>query len=83
LAGTASDVVGTASGEVYGNFLNWKYYLDVKVDDTIHTLYFDDSMFLQNDNVLINKTKMSKFGIRLGDITIVFNKNVMPEGRGG
>lgn len=82
LDGTASDVVGTATGEVYGNVLNWKYYLDVKVDDANHTLHFDDWMFLQNDNVLINKTKMSKFGIHLGDITIVFNKNVVPGGRG-
>jgi len=73
--GTAEDVVGTASGEAYGNVLNWKYYLDVKVDDDTYTLHFDDWMFLQPDNVLLNKTKMSKFGFHVGDITIVFNKN--------
>lgn len=76
LSGTATDVVGNASGEAYGNVLNWKYYLDVKVDDSTYTLHLDDWMFLQPDNVLINKTKMSKFGFHLGDITIVFNKKM-------
>ncbi|WP_136806652.1 DUF3833 domain-containing protein [Desulfosediminicola flagellatus] len=74
LSGTADDVVGKASGESYGNALNWKYYLDVKVDDSTYTLYLDDWMFLQPDNILINKTAMSKFGFHVGDITIVFNK---------
>lgn len=77
--GTASDVVGTASGEIYGNALNWKYYLDITVDDATYTVYLDDWMFLQPDNVIINRTKMSKFGFHLGDITIVFRKNVMPQ----
>lgn len=74
LSGTADDVVGMASGESYGNALNWKYYLDVNVDDSTYTLYLDDWMFLQPDNILINKTAMSKFGFHVGDITIVFNK---------
>jgi len=50
------------------------YHLDVKMDDFAYTLYFDVWMFLQPDNVLINKTKMSKFRIHLVDITIVFSK---------
>lgn len=76
LSGTATDIVGTASGEAYGNVLNWKYYLDVKVDDSTYTLHLDDWMFLQPDNVLINKTRMSKFGFHLGEITIIFNKKI-------
>ena len=32
-------------------------------------------MFLVDENVLINRATMSKFGIRVGDVTISFMKN--------
>ena len=35
---------------------------------------FDDWMFLQPGGVLLNKAKMSKFGINLGQILISFSK---------
>ena len=73
-SGTAADVVGTAAGSAYGNALHWNYHLNIEVKDKTWKVFLDDWMFLQPDNVLINKTKMSKFGIHLGDITIVFNK---------
>ncbi len=74
-SGTADDVLGSATGAVYGNVLNWRYYLNIVADGKTWKVHLDDWMFLQNDNVLINKTKMSKFGISLGDITIVFRKD--------
>lgn len=73
--GTASDVHDIASGSAYGNVLNWQYYLDIVADGKTWKVHLDDWMFLQKDNVLINKTRMSKFGFALGDITIVFRKN--------
>ena len=74
-SGTADDVVGTATGSSAGNALNWKYTLAVKSGDSTWNLWLDDWMFLQPDQVLINRTSMSKFGIHLGDVTIVFRKN--------
>ena len=74
LFGTAGDVVGTATGEAAGNALNWNYYLNVEVDGRKWKIHLDDWMFLHQNNVLINKTAMSKFGFHLGDITIVFGK---------
>ena len=73
--GTADDVVGKAVGSAYGNVLNWQYHLNIEVDGRTWKVHLDDWLYLQQDNVLINKTKMSKFGIRLGDITIVFRKD--------
>lgn len=75
LIGTAADVHGEAVGMVSGNVLNWRYYLNIDVDGRTWKISLDDWMYLQQDNVLINKTRMSKFGIHLGDITIVFKKN--------
>jgi hypothetical protein len=73
--GTADDVVGGATGASYGNVMNLRYYLNIVADGKTWKVHLDDWMFLQNDNVVINKAKMSKFGISLGDITIVFHKD--------
>lgn len=72
--GTADDVVGTAIGEAYGNALNWKYTLKLPVGDSVYEVKFDDWMYLQEDGVLLNKAKMSKFGFHLGDVTLAFKK---------
>lgn len=72
--GTASDVVGVAEGEAAGNAFRWKYTLDLPVGDTTYHVHFDDWMYLLNDGVMLNKSKMSKFGFELGEVTLVFNK---------
>ncbi len=73
-SGKAEDVNGEASGLSYGNVLNWKYQLNLEVDGSTWKINFDDWMFLQPDNVLINRAIMSKFGFRVGEVTIVFLK---------
>ncbi|MGI9571531.1 MAG: DUF3833 family protein, partial [Desulfobulbia bacterium] len=73
--GQADDVVGTAQGVSSGNALNWRYHLNIETDGSTWKVFFDDWMFLQPDQVLINKASMSKFGIHLGDITISFTKD--------
>ncbi len=72
--GRAEDVINGASGTLYGNVLNWQYVLSLKVDDTAWKITFDDWMFLVDDGILLNKATMSKFGFRVGEITIVFQK---------
>lgn len=73
-AGRAEDVVGTASGILYGNVVNWQYALNLKVDETVWQISFDDWMFLVEERLLLNKATMSKFGFKVGEITIVFQK---------
>lgn len=72
--GSAEDVVDGAEGTLYGNVLNWKYLLDVKVDDANWKIAFDDWMFLVSDEILLNRATMSKFGLKVGEVTIVFQK---------
>lgn len=74
--GSADDVAGTAIGSSYGNALNWRYNLYINVDGTKWKIHLDDWMFLQPDGILINTTEMSKFGLHLGEITIVFRKTL-------
>jgi hypothetical protein len=35
---------------------------------------FDDWMFLIDERVMLNRAVMSKFGFRLGEVFIAFNK---------
>jgi hypothetical protein len=72
--GRADDVLGTATGVAYGNALNWRYDMDLKVGDNTWRVRFDDWMFLQPDGVLINRARVSKFGLEIGEVTLVFRK---------
>lgn len=79
--GRAGDVIGPAAGKAYGNVLNWQYRLALKVGDSTWNVDFDDWMFLQDDNVIINRAEISKFGFKLGDVTIVFTKPAASQAR--
>lgn len=72
--GRADDVVGDALGESAGNALNWAYTLALPVDGTIYQVQFNDWMYLVTPKVMLNKAKMSKFGIDLGEVTLSFYK---------
>ncbi|MFO0443390.1 MAG: DUF3833 domain-containing protein [Betaproteobacteria bacterium] len=72
--GRADDVVGIATGVSSGNALNWRYTLALPVDGKVYEVQFDDWMYLVDDKVMLNKATMSKFGIRLGEVTLSFTK---------
>lgn len=72
--GRADDVVGVASGEASGNALRWNYTLALPVDGRTWEVQMDDWMYLMDERVLLNRTTMSKFGVRLGEVVIAFEK---------
>ena len=72
--GKAADVVGEAQGDLAGNALNWTYTLALPVDDKVYDVQFNDWMYLITPKVMLNKAKMSKFGIELGEVTLSFYK---------
>ena len=72
--GTASDVVGEATGVAKGNALNWKYKLNLKVGNSTILVDFDDWMFLQDRNILMNRAEVKKWGVNIGVVSITFLK---------
>jgi hypothetical protein len=82
--GTAGDVVGEATGEVYGNALRWRYVLALEVDGKTWNVTFDDWMYLLDGRTMMNRSEMKKFGLRLGEVTLFFRKpeSDRPEGAG-
>jgi hypothetical protein len=72
--GQADDVIGTALGTSRGNALNWRYTLALPVDDRVFEVQFDDWMYLMTPSVMLNKARMSKFGVYLGEVTLSFTR---------
>ena len=72
--GAADDVVGVALGASSGSAFNWRYTLRVPVNGSVYEVQFDDWMHLVDQRTVINKAVMSKFGVRVGDITLSFTK---------
>jgi hypothetical protein len=72
--GRADDVIGTAEGQAAGNALRWSYTLRLPVDGRDIEVQFDDWMYLMDERVMLNKAVMSKFGVRLGEVTLSFTK---------
>jgi hypothetical protein len=72
--GRADDVVGVAEGVSYGHALNWRYDLLLEVNQKQWQVHFNDWMFLQDDKVLINRAKVSKYGFTIGEVTLFFLK---------
>lgn len=75
-SGRASDVVGEAKGISSGPALQWSYTLALPVNGKTYNVQFDDWMYLQDNQMLINRAVMSKFGLRLGEVTLFFRKEV-------
>lgn len=72
--GRADDVVGVASGQSSGNAFRWQYTLALEVGEHTWNVEFDDWMYLMDEHTMLNKSKMSKWGIDLGDVTLAFSK---------
>ena len=73
-SGRADDVLGVAEGQTRGNAFRWNYTLLLPVDGRIIEVQFDDWMFLMSDRIMLNRATMSKFGVRLGEVTLSFSK---------
>ncbi|MGM0526527.1 MAG: DUF3833 domain-containing protein [Pseudomonadota bacterium] len=72
--GRASDVDGVAVGTTAGNALNWQYTLQVDMDGDTLALALDDWMYLIDEDNMINRTEMSKFGVPVGEITLYIGR---------
>lgn len=72
--GTAGDVIGEANGEASGNALRWNYILALPVGDSSYQMSMDDWMWMIDEKTMANRTTMSKFGVKVAEISIFFRK---------
>lgn len=72
--GSALDVVGTAKGQAFGSSLQWQYQIDLEISGRDWRVHFNDWMFLIDNDTVINRAEVTKFGIKIGEVIIFFKK---------
>lgn len=72
--GTAPDVAGEATLETRGDAMRLRYLLKLPHKGTRLNVRFDDWSHLVADGVAINRADVSKYGVRLGRVTLTFLK---------
>ena len=70
--GKAEDVIGTAVGKSSGSSFFWQYDVDLKISENNLRVKFSDWIYQMDDYIAINKATVSKFGIEIGVVTIIF-----------
>jgi hypothetical protein len=75
--GRAADVVGLAKGETKGNVFYFEYLLDLPVGNTSYNITFKDWMYLLDDKTLLARSYMTKWGLKVGEVTIVMSKKAL------
>ncbi|CAA6801118.1 MAG: FIG086212: Putative lipoprotein [uncultured Sulfurovum sp.] len=72
--GTAGDIVGDAPMVVNGNTVMIDYTMRVPYGDDTIDIAVQDWLHLQEDGVIINHSKMKKFGFTVGELVITIVK---------
>jgi len=70
--GQAEDVEGKAFGSISGNTLNWSYDIYLNIKGRNIKVHFNDWIYKQSEDLAINRAYVSKFGINIGSVTLVF-----------
>lgn len=72
--GRAGDIVGEAQGESGGFALHWDYQLDLLVDGSTYRVTFDDWLYQIDEQVVINRSYIKKWGFTVGEVILVISK---------
>ncbi|MAC83202.1 MAG: hypothetical protein CL624_03605 [Arcobacter sp.] len=72
--GTAGDIVGEAEMIANGNTVMIDYTMRVPYNDSTIDINVKDWLHLQEDGVILNHSKMKKFGFTVGELVITIIK---------
>ncbi len=73
---TGSDVVGTAHGQLYGNYFTWRFRLKIADHGLVRHVNMTQCMYLMPDGqTLLIRSIVRKFGIIAAEITEQFHKD--------
>ncbi len=75
LEATANDVVGTGTGEVYGNAFHWEYTVALKPGNPLYNVHLKQWMYLQPDGrTMLNRATVTKLGVEVAQVTEGFRR---------
>jgi len=76
--GTAGDIVGEGQMIAKGNTVMIDYTMRVPYNDSMIDINVRDWLHLQEDGVILNHSKMKKFGFEVGELVITIIKDFPP-----
>lgn len=75
-SGTAGDVIGSAEIETYGDAAYFEYLVDLLLSDSSTVrVRFNDRIYRLSEDMLMNRATVSKFGLDVGEVSLVFIKD--------
>lgn len=81
-AAEADSVIGSAEGDQLDGAVNLRYRFLLKVGGSTLKVRFDDWFYRHDDDVVVNRASISKFGIKLGDVIAFYQPVTPPEPSG-
>ena len=72
--GRCADVDGIALGRLQGPVLHWRYDFFLEVSGRRIKTRFHDMMVRQSEDIVLNRARVSKFGLLLGELFISFRR---------
>ncbi len=73
---TADDMIGEASGRATAQGVAWSYLFQLNIGARRLPVRFSETFTLVDADVLVNRARVTKFGILLGRNTIIFRRGV-------
>lgn len=75
-AGKAGDILGEAKGIEYGNAFNWRYQMELPMpgSNRMITVWFDDWIWAFDQNTLMNRSYIRKFGLTFAEVTLFMQR---------
>lgn len=72
---TANDVVGTGTGEAYGNAFHWEYTVALQPGNPLFNVRLKQWMYLQaGAQTMMNRATVSKLGLPVAQVTEFFRR---------
>ena len=75
--GRAEDITGTATGRIAGNAMSWRYQITLLLSGMEVEVRFDDFIYQIDNDMVINRAYVSKWGLEIGSVTLVFLKDAL------
>ena len=72
--GKSKDTIGVAKGIQVGNTMRMVYDTTISIGETNIRVSFDDRFVKADNDVVINRAEVLKWGIKIADVTIFFSK---------
>ena len=73
--GRAGDITGKANGRIAGNAMSWRYDITLVLSGMEVEVSFDDFIYQIDSDIAINRAYVSKWGLEIGSVTLVFLKD--------